>query len=162
MCGPCQQVATRGSQLLRAPQQHQTGTWQENRQKRETPTGMKQQNLSPCRKPICLILATGWVLGHWPLRILPRLISSVFAIMSAPTRRILSGIQPTGIPHLGNYLGALHQWVQLQHQPDTQLYYSLVDLHAITIPYSPEELNKHTLYVTHNYHICCFVTGAHF
>jgi hypothetical protein len=66
--------------------------------------------------------------------------------MSA-ARRILSGIQPTGIPHLGNYLGALSQWVQLQSDPDTELYYSLVDLHAITIPYNPEELKRHTLYV---------------
>ncbi|KAK5144125.1 hypothetical protein LTR04_001672 [Oleoguttula sp. CCFEE 6159] len=47
---------------------------------------------------------------------------------------IFSGIQPTGVPHLGNYLGALQQWVKLQNgaAPDTTLLYSIVDLHAIT------------------------------
>ncbi|CAK7225334.1 Tryptophan--tRNA ligase, mitochondrial [Sporothrix curviconia] len=49
---------------------------------------------------------------------------------------IFSGIQPTGVPHLGNYLGALLRWVQLQDaaasDPSTQLYYSVVDLHALT------------------------------
>ena len=47
---------------------------------------------------------------------------------------IFSGIQPTGVPHLGNYLGALQQWARLQSEasPSTQLLYSIVDLHAIT------------------------------
>ncbi|KAL1911195.1 Tryptophan--tRNA ligase, mitochondrial [Sporothrix stenoceras] len=49
---------------------------------------------------------------------------------------IFSGIQPTGVPHLGNYLGALLRWVQLQEgvaaDKSTQLYYSVVDLHALT------------------------------
>lgn len=49
---------------------------------------------------------------------------------------IFSGIQPTGIPHLGNYLGALQNWKQLQDgaRPGTKLLYSIVDLHAITVP----------------------------
>ena len=49
-------------------------------------------------------------------------------------RVILSGIQPTGIPHLGNYLGALRPWAQLQHAspPGSKLLYSLVDLHSLT------------------------------
>ena len=49
---------------------------------------------------------------------------------------IFSGIQPTGIPHLGNYLGALQNWKRLQDEaaPDTKLLYSIVDLHAITLP----------------------------
>ncbi|KAF1839101.1 tryptophanyl-tRNA synthetase [Decorospora gaudefroyi] len=48
---------------------------------------------------------------------------------------IFSGIQPTGVPHLGNYLGALRQWVKLQDEasPDTTLLFAIVDLHAITI-----------------------------
>lgn len=50
---------------------------------------------------------------------------------SSPGRRILSGIQPTGALHLGNYLGAVQQWVDLQ-RPGTQTLYSLVDLHALT------------------------------
>ncbi|KAF4963885.1 hypothetical protein FSARC_8138 [Fusarium sarcochroum] len=58
-------------------------------------------------------------------------------------RVIFSGIQPTGVPHLGNYVGALRQWVQLQHsEPDTKLVYSIVDLHAITMPQPPEQLRK--------------------
>ncbi|KAH8910163.1 tryptophanyl-tRNA synthetase [Coniochaeta sp. PMI_546] len=49
---------------------------------------------------------------------------------------IFSGIQPTGIPHLGNYLGALQNWKRLQDgaQPGAKLLYSIVDLHAITLP----------------------------
>ncbi len=49
---------------------------------------------------------------------------------------IFSGIQPTGIPHLGNYLGALQNWKRLQDeaQPGSKLLYSIVDLHAITLP----------------------------
>ena len=52
--------------------------------------------------------------------------------------RILSGMQPTGNLHLGNYLGALKNWVALQ---DTaECYYCVVDLHAITVPQPPEKL----------------------
>ncbi|KAK3048720.1 Tryptophan--tRNA ligase, mitochondrial [Extremus antarcticus] len=60
------------------------------------------------------------------------------------SKTIFSGIQPTGVPHLGNYLGALQRWVQLQNEatPDTTLIYSLVDLHAITIRQEPEQLRK--------------------
>jgi tryptophanyl-tRNA synthetase len=52
--------------------------------------------------------------------------------------RVFSGIQPTGDIHLGNYLGALRQWVPLQHQADA--FYSIVDLHALTIPKAPGEV----------------------
>lgn len=57
---------------------------------------------------------------------------------------VFSGIQPTGIPHLGNYVGALRQWAQLQDQEpeDTKLIYSIVDLHAITTPQQPEKLKQ--------------------
>lgn len=49
---------------------------------------------------------------------------------------IFSGIQPTGVPHLGNYLGAMRQWKRLQDAagPEDRLYFSIVDLHAITMP----------------------------
>lgn len=53
-------------------------------------------------------------------------------IPTVPRRVIFSGIQPTGIPHLGNYLGALKQWVNLQKEPG-DIYYSIVDLHALTV-----------------------------
>jgi tryptophanyl-tRNA synthetase len=67
--------------------------------------------------------------------------------LSTPTTRpktIFSGIQPTGVPHLGNYLGALRQWVRLQDEAadDTTLIYSLVDLHAITIRQDPKQLRQ--------------------
>ncbi|KAL8771364.1 MAG: hypothetical protein Q9209_003270 [Squamulea sp. 1 TL-2023] len=50
---------------------------------------------------------------------------------------IFSGIQPTGIPHLGNYFGALQQWVKIQDgaTSTTDLFFSIVDLHAMTLPY---------------------------
>ncbi|CAG9944533.1 unnamed protein product [Clonostachys rosea f. rosea IK726] len=59
-------------------------------------------------------------------------------------RVIFSGIQPTGIPHLGNYAGALSQWVQLQDtEPSTsKLIFSVVDLHAITTPQPPQQLRQ--------------------
>lgn len=55
---------------------------------------------------------------------------------------IFSGIQPTGIPHLGNYLGALREWVRLQNErtSDSRLFFSVVDLHALTVPQDPEQL----------------------
>lgn len=58
-------------------------------------------------------------------------------------KRVLSGIQPTGEPQLGNYLGALRWWVDFQDRYDA--YYCVVDLHALTVPGDPEELSKSTL-----------------
>ncbi|KAL5406508.1 hypothetical protein PMIN06_002794 [Paraphaeosphaeria minitans] len=57
-------------------------------------------------------------------------------------RIIFSGIQPTGVPHLGNYLGALRGWVKLQDEglKDDKRYFSIVDLHAITVPQDPHAL----------------------
>src|SRR5450432_4578778 len=52
--------------------------------------------------------------------------------------RVLSGIQPTGSPHIGNYLGALKNWAQIQYDYDS--IYCIVDLHAITVYQKPEEL----------------------
>ncbi|KAJ2895919.1 hypothetical protein MKZ38_006037 [Zalerion maritima] len=53
-----------------------------------------------------------------------------------PGSAVFSGIQPTGMPHLGNYLGALRQWVKIQDEApqDARLIFSIVDLHAITAP----------------------------
>ena len=56
--------------------------------------------------------------------------------------RIFSGIQPSGSVHLGNYLGALRNWVSEQHEADC--YYSIVDLHAITAEHNPEALRDAT------------------
>ncbi|HIM72688.1 MAG TPA: tryptophan--tRNA ligase [Alphaproteobacteria bacterium] len=60
--------------------------------------------------------------------------------------RIFSGIQPTGNLHLGNYLGAIRNWVRLQEQYDC--IYCVVDLHAITAPQDPDELRANTREVT--------------
>jgi tryptophanyl-tRNA synthetase len=57
--------------------------------------------------------------------------------------RVLSGIQPTGDLHLGNYLGAVRQWVAGQHEHDA--YFCIVDLHALTVPRDPGELRARTL-----------------
>ena len=51
--------------------------------------------------------------------------------LSSPNQRIFSGIQPTGILHLGNYFGAVRQWAQNQNE---NTIYSIVDLHSITLP----------------------------
>lgn len=62
---------------------------------------------------------------------------------AAARPRVLSGIQPTaGSFHLGNYLGAVRQWVALQETHDA--FYMVVDLHAITIPQDPAELRANT------------------
>ena len=57
-------------------------------------------------------------------------------------RRILSGMQPTNNLHLGNYLGALKNWVNLQN--DFDCLFCVVDQHAITVPYEPEGLKDRT------------------
>ncbi|MDR7415243.1 MAG: tryptophan--tRNA ligase [Armatimonadota bacterium] len=57
--------------------------------------------------------------------------------------RVFSGIQPTGLVHLGNYVGAIRQWVELQAQYES--YFCIVDLHAITVPYEPEEMQRRIL-----------------
>lgn len=66
-------------------------------------------------------------------------------VPTPPRQVIFSGIQPTGIPHLGNYLGALKQWVDLQDSvpAETKLIYSVVDLHAITVPQDPQRLRQY-------------------
>ncbi|GHE53358.1 tryptophan--tRNA ligase [Streptomyces spiralis] len=63
--------------------------------------------------------------------------------MATDRPRVLSGIQPTaGSFHLGNYLGAVRQWVALQETHDA--FYMVVDLHAITVPQDPAELRANT------------------
>ena len=58
-------------------------------------------------------------------------------------RRVFSGVQPTGNIHLGNYLGALEQFVELQD--DHECIYCIVDMHAITVPQDPKVLREHIL-----------------
>jgi tryptophanyl-tRNA synthetase len=60
--------------------------------------------------------------------------------MMAERKRVFSGIQPTGELHLGNLVGALENWVAMQEEYDP--YYCVVDLHAMTVPYEPADLDR--------------------
>lgn len=66
--------------------------------------------------------------------------------------RVLSGVQPTGALHLGNWLGAIRNWVDLQDSHDT--FFCVVDLHAITVPHRPEQLAEDTLTTAALYLAC--------
>lgn len=55
------------------------------------------------------------------------------------TKKIVSGIQPTGTIHLGNYFGAIKRWVELQKSENSVFF--IVDLHAMTMPYVRESFN---------------------
>ena len=57
-------------------------------------------------------------------------------------KKIFSGVQPSGNLHLGNYLGAIKNFVNLQNQKETECVYCIVDLHAITVKQEPKELKK--------------------
>jgi tryptophanyl-tRNA synthetase len=59
--------------------------------------------------------------------------------------RVLSGIQPTGELHLGNYIGAVRHWASDQHEHDS--FYCIVDLHALTLEQDPAELRAKTIEV---------------
>ncbi|XP_057519054.1 tryptophan--tRNA ligase, chloroplastic/mitochondrial [Amaranthus tricolor] len=63
---------------------------------------------------------------------------------SPPTvkKRVVSGVQPTGALHLGNYLGAIKNWISLQDTFET--FFFIVDLHAITLPFETQQLSKAT------------------
>lgn len=58
-------------------------------------------------------------------------------------QRTFSGIQPTGMVHIGNYLGAIKNWVKLQNEYGA--IYCIVDLHAITVPQNPKKMEKSVL-----------------
>ena len=77
-----------------------------------------------------------------PLRPLTTLAESA-APAEERRERVLSGVQPTGTLHLGNYLGAIRQWVQFQDDYDS--FFCVVDLHAITAPHNPKLLQQETL-----------------
>ncbi len=59
-------------------------------------------------------------------------------------KKIFSGVQPTGNLHLGNYLGAIKNFVELNNQKDNECIFCVVDLHAITVKQDPKELKKNT------------------
>ena len=67
-------------------------------------------------------------------------------------QRILSGVQPTGNLHLGNYLGAIRNWVETQQEYDN--FFCVVDLHAITVPHNRETLAQDTYTIAALYLAC--------
>jgi tryptophanyl-tRNA synthetase len=73
---------------------------------------------------------------------LTRLASAAISSAMNPTNRIFSGVQPTGNLHLGNYLGAIRNWVALQRE--YECIFCIVDLHALTLPQDPDELRQST------------------
>lgn len=91
---------------------------------------------------------TTTTMSSTPLRHLRHLTRTrAFSTTTPPTaarKVVFSGIQPTGVPHLGNYLGALRQWVDIQNTaaPATKLIFSIVDLHAITQWQEPKRLRQ--------------------
>lgn len=64
-------------------------------------------------------------------------------------KRIFSGIQPSGNLHIGNYLGAIQNWVKLQEEYDS--IFCVVDMHAITVPQDPEVLRRRTIEIAKIY-----------
>ncbi len=64
---------------------------------------------------------------------------------------IVSGIRATGQLHVGNYLGALKQFVDLQNSTDKQCFFFIADLHALTTPFDPKQLRQDTLEVVAEY-----------
>lgn len=62
---------------------------------------------------------------------------------------LFSGVKPTNTPHIGNYIGALKQWTDIQHR--YHCLFSIVDLHAITVPQDPKLLRQHTLDIAATY-----------
>jgi tryptophanyl-tRNA synthetase len=64
-------------------------------------------------------------------------------------KRIFSGMRPSGQLHLGNYLGALKNWVKLQNEYES--IFCIVDYHAITTPYEPKEMKKNIIELAKNY-----------
>ncbi|OWF47575.1 tryptophan--tRNA ligase, mitochondrial-like [Mizuhopecten yessoensis] len=61
--------------------------------------------------------------------------------------RVFSGIQPTGIPHIGNYFGAIKNWIRLQ-DTHSSVMYSIVDLHSVTVPQDPAILRENIMSMT--------------
>ena len=66
--------------------------------------------------------------------------------------RLLSGIKPTGAPHIGNYFGAIQQWVGFQDEYDCYLF--IADLHGLNQIYNPEELRSNIVEITKTYLAC--------
>lgn len=68
-------------------------------------------------------------------------------------KRVLSGIRPTGNLHLGNYLGAIKQFIELQEE-DLECFFFVADLHVLTTLNEPEQIDKNTVHVIRSYLAC--------
>ncbi len=73
-------------------------------------------------------------------------------ITSQRSKRVLSGVQPSGSLTIGNYIGALKQWAREQYNFES--FFCVVDLHAVTVPYDPEQLRSKTREVAALYLAC--------
>jgi tryptophanyl-tRNA synthetase len=69
-------------------------------------------------------------------------------------KKIFSGVQPTGNLHLGNYLGAIKNFVELQNEKENQCIFCVVDLHAITVKQDPKELKRNIRETTATFIAC--------
>jgi tryptophanyl-tRNA synthetase len=70
-------------------------------------------------------------------------VPTILLIREDPRMRIFSGIQPTGIKHLGNLIGGFRQYAATQEQGDA--FFCIVDLHSVTVEYDPDDLHERTL-----------------
>ena len=70
------------------------------------------------------------------------------------SKKIFSGVQPTGNLHLGNYLGAIKNFVELNNEKDNECVFCVVDLHAITVKQDPQELKKNIRETTATFIAC--------
>jgi tryptophanyl-tRNA synthetase len=75
--------------------------------------------------------------------------SAITSAIAQHKPRVFSGIQPSGVLHIGNYLGAIRQWLESQEAKES--FFCIVDLHAITMPQDPETLRYKTLDVAAMY-----------
>src|SRR3989337_2196910 len=73
-------------------------------------------------------------------------------------KTVFSGVQPSGNLHIGNYIGALKQWANIQQSATSNqqldLFFCIVDLHAITVPQDPKQLKEKVLEVAALYIAC--------
>lgn len=74
--------------------------------------------------------------------------------MTTKRKRIVSGTRATGDLHIGNYIGAIKQWVTMTEEADTDFYFFVADLHAITTPYDAAALADNTREITAAYIAC--------
>ena len=103
----------------------------------------------PCRSSEDIIGADDSLDASWRAREVPTLVHTDLAAATTPVatrKRVFSGIQPSGDSHIGNYLGAIRNWVDQQAQYDNV--FCIVNLHALTLPTIPEQLVDNSISMT--------------